>query len=101
MALLAEAGSPIPTIITGAIITVLLVWTYLALAGVGMLPRPPLLRYLLAGIASIYLIRALSVFWLIRVMPGNSVSFWFWSSLICLILGISYLAGTRKIWNAL
>lgn len=101
MALLAEAGSPIPTRITGVIILVLLVWTYLALAGMGMLPKPPLLRYLLAGIALIYLIRALSVFWLIEVMRGNSISFWFFSSLICLILGISYLVGAMKIWNSL
>ena len=101
MALLAEAGSPIPTRITGLIILVLLVWTYLALAGVGMLPKPPLLRYLLAGIASIYLVRAISVFWLMKVMPGNSILFWFWSSLICLILGVAYLAGTSKIWNDL
>lgn len=101
MALLAESGSPIPTRITSLIILVLLVWTYLALAGVGMLPKPPLLRYFLAGIASIYLIRAISVFWLMKVMPGNSISFWFWSSLICLILGLAYVAGTSKIWNDL
>lgn len=101
MALLAEAGSPVPTRITGLITLVLLVWTYLALAGVGMLPKPPLLRYLLAGIASIYLIRAFSVFWLMKVMPGNSISFWIWSSLICLILGAAYLAGTKKIWYSL
>lgn len=101
MALLAEAGSPIPTRITGLIILVLLVWMYLALAGAGVLPKPPLLRYLLAGIASIYLMRALSFFWLMKVMPSNSISFWIWSSLIFLILGIAYLVGTKEIWNDL
>jgi hypothetical protein len=101
MAQLAEAGSSAPTRITSVIIVILTIWTYYALAGVGLIPKPPLLRLALAGIASIYLLRAFMVFWLMKIMPGNSVSFWLWSSAICLIFGMAYLFGTKQSWTSL
>lgn len=101
MARLAEAGSPVPTRITSMIVAVLLMWAYAALAGIGVVPKPPLLRYILIGIALIYLMRAFFVGSLMKAIPGNSMRFWLWSSLICLALGAVYLIGTRQAWASL
>jgi hypothetical protein len=101
MAKLAEAGSPIPTRITSGIVLVLAAWAYCALAGAGLAPKPPLLRYLLAGIAAIYLLRGLLGFGLKKIIRGNSMEFWLWSSAICLALGLAYLVGTRQAWDSL
>lgn len=101
MARLAEAGSPVPTRITSVIVMVLLMWTYAALAGMGSVPKPPLLRYILIVIALIYLTRACFVHLLMKAMPGNSMRFWLWSSLICLALGAFYLIGTKQAWASL
>jgi hypothetical protein len=101
MAQLAEAGSSAPTRITSGIVLVLMIWTYCALAGTGMVPKPPLLRVLLSGIATVYLIRALMFFALMKIMPGRSIEFWLWSSAICMILGVAHLVGTKQAWASL
>jgi hypothetical protein len=67
----------------------------------GSVPKPPLLRYILLGIALIYLMRACFVGLLMKAMPGNSMRFWLCSSLICLALGIFYLMGTKQAWASL
>lgn len=101
MARLAETGSPVPTRITSVIVVVLLLWTYAALAGMGIVPKPPLLRYILIVIALIYLMRAFFVGLLMKAMPDNSMRFWMWSSLICLALAAFYLIGTKQAWASL
>lgn len=98
MARLAESGSPIPTRVTSGIVLVLMIWTYCALAGAGLLAQPPLLRILLSGITAIYLIRAVMFVPMMKNMPGNSLTFWLWSSAICLALGVTHLIGTRQAW---
>lgn len=101
MAKLAEAGSTFPAKVTSGIVLVLLVWAYCALAGAGMFPKPPLLRYLLGAITAIYLLRGLMFVPMMKIMPGQSIKFWLWSSAICLALGIIHLVGTKQVWNYL
>lgn len=101
LARLAEAGSGAPTRITSGLVLILSIWTYCALAGAGLVRQPPLLRYLLSGITLIYFARAFAVFVLMKMMPGRSLQFWWWSSAICMTLGMLHLAGTVQSWASL
>ena len=101
MARLAEKGSSAPARITSGIVLVLAIWSYCALAGAGLVPRPPLLRVALCAITAIYLLRASMAVLMMRTMPGRSTAFWFWSSAICLTLGALHLIGTRQAWAGL
>lgn len=101
MARLAEAGSAVPSFITSGIVLILSIWAYCALAGTGMVPKPPLLRFALSAIASIYLVRGLMIFALMKIMRGRSIEFWLWSSAVCLILGMTFLVGTKQSWASL
>lgn len=101
MARMAEAGSPMPTLVTLGITLVLLAWSYIALAGAGLAPKPPLLRALLAGVTAMYLLRGLMLVPMMKTMAGRSLGFWLWSSAICLALGALHLAGARQTWSSL
>lgn len=101
MARMAEARSATPTLITSGIVLVLLAWSYIALAGAGMVPKPPLLRALLAGVTAVYLLRGLMLVPMMKKMAGRSLTFWLWSSAICLGLGALHLAGALQTWSGL
>lgn len=102
MAQLAEAGSPVPALVTAGIAAVLGLWSLYALSGAGLVPRLPLLRVALCAIAAIYLLRGVAGFALAAVAPGErGVAFWYWSSAICLVLGALYLVGTWQAWSRL
>lgn len=101
MARMAEAGSSTPTLITSGIVLVLMAWTYCALAGAGLAPKPPLLGAMLSGVTAIYLIRGLMLFPMMKMMPGRDVKFWLWSSAICMALGLLHLIGTKQTWSSL
>lgn len=102
MAQLAAAGSQVPAYVTAGIAAVLLLWSAYALAGAGVGPRLPLMRYALAAITGIYLLRGIAGFGLALLAPGErSVAFWVWSSLICLGIGTLHLLGTRLLWAEL
>ena len=99
MAQLSAAGHITPTLITTGIATILAVWSLYALSGAGLIPRLPLLRAGLSIITGIYLLRGMAGFVLAAVAPGErSFAFWCWSSLICLVIGVLYLVGTRQVW---
>lgn len=98
MAALVEAGSAYPTRMTLAISTVLFLWSALALSGAGVIPRMPYLRLALPLIAAAYLLRALAVGPLMRAIPSNSLSFWFWSGAVCLLIGIVHVIGIFNAW---
>jgi hypothetical protein len=99
MARLAEAGSPMPALVTAGIATVLAVWSLYALSGAGLAPRLPLLRTALCAITAVFLLRGVAGFALAAVAPGErGVAFWCWSSAICLGLGVLYLVGTWRAW---
>lgn len=98
MAQMAEAGQLYPTIVTSFIVFVLSTWSLYALSGAGIIFRLPLLRTGLCVIASIYLLRAVAFFPLIKMFPENSMLFWIISSSICLTFGLFYLVGVIQAW---
>lgn len=99
MVRLAAAGSPYATIATIGIAAVLASWSLYALSGAGIIPGLPLERVALCVITGIYLLRGLVGIMLAMVdrHPRRS-AFWLWSSLICLVIGGTYLVGTRQAW---
>ena len=106
MAKMAEQGLLRPAIITLCIAAILTVWGCYALSGAGILPKLPLLKTALIAITAIYLLRGLAGF-LPLLFPDhpaalqNSPSFWIWSSIICLLFGLSHLKGLIDRWALL
>jgi len=102
MAMLAAQGSWIPTLVTLFVASILTVWACYAFSGAGILPRMPLLKVGLFIIAFIYIARGLvllplSLGWLNETEQSNT--FWFWSSVICLVYGFFYAIGTYQLWK--
>ena len=103
MALLAEKGSVQPAIMTFCIALVLAVWGAYAWSAAGILPVLPLLKTALILITLVYLVRGslglLAPFFADHPQVAeNSMSFWIWSSLICLLIGLVYLRGILDKW---
>ncbi|WP_449465475.1 hypothetical protein [Stenotrophomonas humi] len=101
MAQLADAGHWYPTVITLLIASVLAAWGLYALSGAGVLRRLPLRRAALCAITGIYLGRGIVFVPLQAYFPGNSAAFWYWSSGICLCIGLVHLVGLRQAWARL
>ena len=101
MAQLAIAGSWYPVAVTLAIAAVLGTWSLYALSGAGVVRRLPLLRTALCAITAVYLVRGAAVLPLIGQLPGRSPAFWWWSSAICLGIGLVHLIGLRQAWSRL
>lgn len=102
MAQMAEAGSPKPAIITLGIAAVLATWSLYALSGADVIGRLPFARWVLSIITAVYLLRGVAGLGLAMLAPGErSVAFWWWSSVICLVIGMVYLLGTRQAWSHL
>lgn len=99
MARLAAQGSAYPALVTLGIALVLATWAAYALAGAGVLARPPFLRTVLVAVTAIYLVRGIAGFLLAAFAPGgNSPAFWLWSSTICLAIGAVHAAGVWLAW---
>jgi len=98
MAKLAEQGSIQPTIITSVITLILASWSVYALSGAGAIIKLPFLKWTLAAITFIYLLRGFAGFFFITNPLGRSPEFWVWSSIICLSFGIIHLIGLKQIW---
>jgi hypothetical protein len=102
MAKLSSAGSITPTIITTGIAVVLAFWSLYALSAAGVIPRLPLIRFVQSGIIGVYLLRGFAGLALAVIAPGDrGVTFWCWSSAICLSIGTLYLFGTQQVWSQL
>jgi hypothetical protein len=101
MVTLVEAGSSYPARVTFLIAAVLLTWSAYALSGAGLIPQLPLLRTVLCVIAAIYLVRGFAFVLLMRAYPEHSMTFWLWSSLICVLIGLAYLIGIVQLWPVL
>lgn len=101
MARAAARGDLRPTLITLGIATILLIWAAYAFSGAGSLPRLPLLRTGLIAITTIYLLRGLFFVPFHLWRPQHSDGFAIWSSLIVLVYGAAYAAGTFKAWRHL
>lgn len=101
MAQLDLAGHWYPPAATLAIAAMLLVWSAYALSGAGAIRRLPLTRLALCAITGVYLLRGVAFVPLMAYFPGNSTTFWFWSSAICLVFGLIHLVGLRQVWSRL
>ncbi|TWI12522.1 hypothetical protein [Aerolutibacter ruishenii] len=101
IARMAAQGHWYPTAITVAISLVLIGWGLYAWSGAGLIGRLPLLRTALLAITAVYLLRGVAFVLLQPYFPGNSVAFWFWSSAICLALGLLHAVGLRQAWPRL
>ena len=106
MAAMAQAGSITPTLITLFITGVLTGWGLYALSGAGVIRRLPLLRSFLCIICGIYCIRGMfgAVLPFISNAPevqALGISFWLWSSGICLAIGLFHVVGLVQVWPQL
>lgn len=99
MARAAQVGSLKPTLVTVAIAALLLVWAAYAFSGAGVIVQLPFTRWVLPAVCAVYLARAAGFPLLRRRFPGNSTSFWLWSSGICLLLGLLYGFGSLYVWS--
>ena len=100
MAELAAAGHWYPPLVTVVIAGVLFVWSAYALAGSGVIRRLPLQRTVLVAITAVFLLRGFARPVLEPYFPANSDTFWFWSSAICLVIGLLHLVGLRRAWKS-
>jgi hypothetical protein len=100
MARMAERGMIQPTLITLGITAVLAIWAASAFSGAGLIARLPLLRTGLVVITLIYLVRGLIIVPAV-VMNREINAFGWWSSLIVLVYGLTYLVGTWRAWPTL
>jgi hypothetical protein len=101
MAQLDLAGHWYPTVATLVISAILLAWSAYALSGAGVIRKLPLTRLALCAITAVYLVRGVAFAPLMAYFPGNSATFWFWSSAICLGFGVVHLIGLRQVWGRL
>jgi hypothetical protein len=100
MARAAEAGRLRPTLVTLAIAAVLFACAVYAFSGAGLIGRLPFTRTVLAAACAVFLARAIGFPLLKGRFPENSAAFWWWSSGICLVLGLLYAAGSLHVWSA-
>ena len=98
---MAARGHWYPTTMAIFIAAVLSVWGLYAWSGAGVIRRLPFLRLGLTTISGIYLLRGLVFFPLQAYFPGNSATFWYVSSAICLAIGLLHLLGLRQVWAGL
>lgn len=101
LAKMAEKGSYYPAVITFGIALVLSAWAWFAFAGAGFVWKPPLLRTGLIAISAVYLLRGLVLLPMLLLTPEKVNGFAVWSSIIVLVYGLFYAAGTWKAWPQL
>ncbi len=104
MASLAEKKSVLPALITLSIAIILAIWGMYAWSVAGILPDLPFPKYILAAITIVYFLRGFGGL----VLPflsdhpyvrQNSIGFWIFSSIICLIFAIVHLLGLMSGWS--
>ncbi|WP_238529369.1 hypothetical protein [Vibrio mimicus] len=98
---MAEQGLWYPTVVTSAIVLVLLICALYALSGAGAIKRLPLTKLALILITSIFLLRGITSVGLMPMFPENSLTFWFISSGICLSIGGLFALGSWQQWSVL
>lgn len=101
MASAAEAGRAYPAIVTLGIALVLALWAAYALSGAGLLAPLPLLKWCLAAITAVYLLRGLAILPLFIFARAQVTPFLIWSSVICIGYGVVHLVGTVQVWRQL
>ncbi|MFT5708817.1 MAG: putative oxidoreductase [Oceanospirillaceae bacterium] len=106
MARMAENGSLRPAVATFGLAAVLTLWGTYAWSGAGLLPNMLFTKLALTVVTAIYLIRGIGGLIAPFVtnhasIQQNSRAFWFWSSLICLMIGALHLMGILAAWSTL
>lgn len=101
MARMAEQGSATPTLVTLAIVSILLIWSAYAFSGAGYLFKLPFRKWVLVIITAIYCVRGLIGLVLVAHPIENSAEFWLWSSVICLTFGAVHFIGVKQVWHQL
>lgn len=101
MAQLAIAGSSYPATVTAVIATVLGIWSFYSLSGSGVIRRLPFVRTVLCLVTAVYLLRGTVILPVMDMFPDRSPAFWWWSSSICLAIGVVHLLGLRQAWPRL
>ena len=101
MAVLAEQGSKLPTVITSGIALVLTLWAWYAFSAAGYGIKLPFTKLAIIIIASVFLLRGMAGFYFVQSPIGRSPEFWIWSSLICVFIGLMFALGLKQQWNAL
>ncbi|GAB2935114.1 hypothetical protein [Rheinheimera gaetbuli] len=101
MARMAEQGLWYPTVVTSAIVLLLVTWALYGLSGAGSIKRLPLTRLALVLIAAIFILRGVSFVGLMPMFPENSLTFWLVSSGICLFIGSLFAIGLYQQWPEL
>lgn len=103
MASMAENGMYQPILITLFISVMLAALGAYAWSAAGVLPKLPLLKFVLLSATLIYLLRG--VLGLVAPFVSNhpqiaqnSTGFWVWSSIICLVFGLVHLKGVVDKW---
>ncbi|MCU0634994.1 MAG: hypothetical protein MUE41_08980 [Gemmatimonadaceae bacterium] len=107
MARLAASGSVAPTVVTGSIAAMLLIWALYAFSGAGDVKRLPLLRLALLVIAAVFLTRGLLGMPLVLLGDGpyldelkGRLVFMIVTSVVCVVLGLCYAAGAATVHTA-
>lgn len=98
MAVMAENGSWIPSILT--FIIILFIWGLYAFSGAGLVKKLPFLKTALVIISLIYSTRGLSLI-LVLLSPRHVTGFLFWTSLVSLVVGVVYSFGTKQMWASI
>jgi hypothetical protein len=104
LARMAEAGSPVPALLTGAIALAFLAFAAYGFAGARVLPRLPRMRIGLLVAAGAYLVRGLpalpqgmALMASPDAVPLRALAF----SAVSLTIGICYAMGTGEAWDDL
>ncbi|TZF89917.1 hypothetical protein [Cognatilysobacter lacus] len=100
MARLAEAHSPVPTMVTLGIAAVLAAWAAYAASGAGLLRSLPFTGPALVVITAVYVLRGLALA-PAAVVPAMRTPFNLWSSAICLAIGVVHAIGLWQVWKRL
>jgi len=90
---MSRRGHWYPPVLATVIGGVLTSWAAYAAAGAGLLAPLPLQRMVLVGVTALFMLRAVAFPLLKPLFPDNGPRFWWISSGICLLIGLSLLAG--------
>ncbi len=101
MAAASAAGRTYPTVVTMTIAFILAIWSAYALAGAGVIAPLPFAKLALGLITATYLLRGLALIPLLLFARDKSTPFLVWSSLVCIIFGVTHLFGVKQAWPSL
>ena len=94
---LAANGSLVPGVLAAGMALLLFLWAAYAFAGAGIISPLPLLKPALISISVIYLVRGLALIPATIFQPDRVTNLIIWSSLVCLVMGLSYAIGIRQV----